>query len=131
VNLTGGEHIVKIISRVVVIFLLVSLIIGVGGCGGKATNEIKIGVIGPMQFEMGKQHWEGATLAADEINAAGGVKVGDVSYQIKLVQVDSNELVSPADAASAAERAITDDKVGFLVGTIRSEAALAVHPGQQ
>jgi branched-chain amino acid transport system substrate-binding protein len=126
VNSTGGEYIVKIISKIVVIFLLASLIIGVGGCGGKAANEIKIGVIGPMQFEMGKQHWEGATLAADEINAAGGVKVGNESYQIKLVQVDSNELVSPADAASAAERAITDDKVDFLVGTIRSEAALAV-----
>jgi len=96
------------------------------GCGEKAAKEIKIGVIGPMQFQMGKQHWMGATLAADEINAAGGIKVGNDTYQIKLVKVDSNELVSPSDAATAAEKAITVDKVDFLMGTIRSEAALAV-----
>lgn len=116
----------KIISKIAIIFILASLIIGVGGCGGQAANEIRIGVIGPMQFQMGQHHWMGATLAAEEINAAGGIKVGNESYQIKLVQVDSNELASPADAASAAERAITDDNVDVLVGTIRSEAALAV-----
>ena len=79
-----------------------------------------------MQFQMGEHHWMGATLAADEINAAGGVKVGNDTYKIKLVKVDSNELVSPSDAATAAEKAITVDKVDFLMGTIRSEAALAV-----
>jgi branched-chain amino acid transport system substrate-binding protein len=43
-----------------------------------------------------------------------------------LVEVDSNELVSVPDAASAAEEAITVDNVDVLMGTIRSEAALAV-----
>lgn len=89
-------------------------------------KELKIGVIGPMQFQMGEHHWLGATLAADEINAAGGVQVGDDPYDIVLVQVDSNELVSVTDAASAAEEAITVDNVDFLIGTIRSEAAVAV-----
>ncbi len=109
-----------------VVLLVACLIMTVAGCGGEEAKEIKIGVIGPMQFQMGEHHWMGATLAADEINAAGGVQVGDETYQIKLVQVDSNELVSPPDAASAAERAITVDNVDFLMGTIRSEAALAV-----
>src|SRR4030042_2993157 len=109
-----------------VVLLVACLIMTVVGCGGEEAKEIKIGVIGPMQFQMGEHHWMGATLAADEINAAGGVTVGDETYQIKLVQVDSNELVSPPDAASAAERALTVDKVDFLVGTIRSEGALAV-----
>jgi len=109
-----------------VVLLIACLIMTVAGCGGEEAKEIKIGVIGPMQFQMGEHHWMGATLAADEINAAGGITVGDETYQIKLVQVDSNELVSPPDAASAAERAITVDKVDFLMGTIRSEGALAV-----
>ena len=109
------------------IFLLVACLIStVVGCGGGAANEIRVGVIGPMQFQMGQHHWMGATLAAQEINAAGGVKVGNDTYRIKLVKVDSNELVSPSDAATAAEKAITVDKVDFLMGTIRSEAALAV-----
>lgn len=116
----------KLIKGLVVALLVAGLIAGVVGCGGGEAKEIRIGVIGPMQFQMGKHHWMGATLAADQINAAGGVKVGDDYYKIRLVQVDSNELVSPPDAASAAERAITVDKVDFLMGTIRSEGALAV-----
>ena len=34
-------------------------------------QEIKIGVIGPMQFVQGIGHWNGATMAAEEINAKG------------------------------------------------------------
>jgi branched-chain amino acid transport system substrate-binding protein len=116
----------KIVTSLVILLIIAGLIAGVVGCGGGAAKEIKVGVIGPMQFQMGKHHWMGATMAADEINAAGGVKVGNDTYKIKLVKVDSNELVSPSDAANAAEKAITVDKVDFLMGTIRSEAALAV-----
>jgi branched-chain amino acid transport system substrate-binding protein len=108
------------------LLLIASLIFTALGCAGEETKEIKVGVIGPMQFQMGEHHWMGATLAADEINDAGGIKVGDESYNIKLVKVDSNELVNPADAATAAEKAITVDDVDFLMGTIRSEGAIAV-----
>src|SRR4030042_3872842 len=109
----GGKE-MKWLIKGAVVLLPICLISTVVGCGGEEVKEIKIGVIGPMQFQMGEHHWMGATLAADEINEAGGVKVGDETYQIKLVQVDSNELVSPLDAATAAERAITVDKVDFL-----------------
>jgi branched-chain amino acid transport system substrate-binding protein len=108
------------------LLLVASLILTALGCAGEEAKEIRVGVIGPMQYPMGKHHWMGATLAADEINDAGGIMVGDESYKVKLVKVDSNELVSPPDAASAAEKAITVDKVDFLMGTIRSEGALAV-----
>lgn len=116
----------KWLSKGIAFLVVACLILGMIGCGGGEKKEIKVGVIGPMEFQMGKHHWMGATLAADEINKAGGIKVGDDDYKIKLVKVDSNELASPTDAASAAERAITVDKVDFLMGTIRSEAALAV-----
>ena len=116
----------KWLSKAIAFLVVACLILGMVGCGGGEKKEIKVGVIGPMEFQMGKHHWMGATLAADEINAAGGIKVGDDYHKIKLVKVDSNELASPTDAASAAERAITVDKVDFLMGTIRSEAALAV-----
>ena len=39
-------------------------------------QEIKIGVIGPMKFMQGIGNWNGATMAADEINAKGGIQVG-------------------------------------------------------
>jgi len=39
-----------------------------------AADEIKIGVIGPMKFVQGISHWNGAVMAADEINARGALK---------------------------------------------------------
>ncbi|MDM8000763.1 MAG: ABC transporter substrate-binding protein [Dehalococcoidia bacterium] len=116
----------KWLIKVAAVLVVLCLVAGMAGCGGGEKKEIRVGVIGPMEFQMGKHHWMGASLAADEINEAGGIKVGDDYYKIKLVKVDSNELVSPSDAASAAERAITVDKVDYLMGMIRSEAALAV-----
>ncbi|HAZ31975.1 MAG TPA: hypothetical protein DCY61_04705, partial [Dehalococcoidia bacterium] len=68
---------------------------------------IKIGVIGPMKFIQGEHHWAGAEMAAEEINAAGGVDVGGVMHRIELIKADSNEILSIIDAVSAMERIIT------------------------
>ena len=65
-------------------------------------------------------------MAADEINQAGGVSVGGVMRPIQLVKVDTNELVSTPDAASAMERAITVNKADFIIGAWNSEPVLAM-----
>ena len=89
-------------------------------------KTIKIGVIGPMQFVQGKGHWNGAVMAAEEINAKGGVKVGDKMMKIELVKADSNEFLNVTDATNAMERLMSRDKVDFVVGGFRSEAVLAM-----
>jgi branched-chain amino acid transport system substrate-binding protein len=89
-------------------------------------KTIKIGVIGPMQFVQGKGHWNGAVMAAEEINAKGGVKVGDKKMKIELVKADSNEFLNVTDATNAMELLMTRDKVDFVVGGFRSEAVLAM-----
>jgi branched-chain amino acid transport system substrate-binding protein len=89
-------------------------------------KTIKIGVIGPMQFVQGKGHWNGAVMAADEINAKGGVKVGDTKMKIELVKADSNEFLNITDATNAMERLMSRDRVDFVVGGFRSEAVLAM-----
>ena len=91
-----------------------------------AADAIKIGVIGPMQFTQGEGHWNGAQMAAEEINAKGGVQVGDKKLPIELVKVDSNEFMSLPDATNAAELAISRNKVNFLVGGFRTEAVLVM-----
>jgi branched-chain amino acid transport system substrate-binding protein len=94
---------------------------------GVATAQvIKIGVIGPMNFMQGKGHWNGATLAAEEINAQGGLQVGKTKMKIELVKADSNEFISMTDATNAMERLMTQDKVDFVVGGFRTEAVLAM-----
>jgi branched-chain amino acid transport system substrate-binding protein len=87
---------------------------------------IKIGVIGPMKFVQGIGHWNGAIMAAEEINAKGGLQVGNKKMKIELVQADSNEFINVTDATNAMERLMTKDKVDFVVGGFRSEAVLAM-----
>ncbi len=89
-------------------------------------DVIKIGVIGPMNFVQGKGHWNGATMAADEINAKGGVKVGNKQMKIELVKADSNEFLNVTDATNAMELLLTRHKVDFIVGGFRTEAVLAM-----
>jgi branched-chain amino acid transport system substrate-binding protein len=89
-------------------------------------RTIKIGVIGPMNFVQGKGHWNGAIMAAEEINAKGGVQVGKEKMKIELVKADSNEFLNLTDATNAMERLITSDKVDFIIGGFRTEAVLAM-----
>ncbi|NVM24163.1 MAG: ABC transporter substrate-binding protein, partial [Desulfobacterales bacterium] len=110
-----------------IILLVASLVVMAVGCE-EEEDVIKIGVIGPMTYVQGEHHWYGATLAAEEINDAGGITVGDESYEIKLVKRDSNEILSVTDATSAMERLITVDNVDFVVGGFRTESVLAMQP---
>ena len=90
-----------------------------------AAKKIKIGVIGPMKVLVGEHQWMGGQLAAEQINNAGGIQVGDKKRQIEVIKIDDNNLYSVSDAVSAIERAITVDKVDFLTGGGRSESNLA------
>jgi branched-chain amino acid transport system substrate-binding protein len=91
-----------------------------------AADVIKIGVIGPMNFTQGQGHWNGATMAAEEINAKGGVQVGQKKMKIELVKADSNEFINITDATNAMERLMTQSKVDFVVGGFRTEAVMAM-----
>jgi branched-chain amino acid transport system substrate-binding protein len=89
-------------------------------------EPIKIGVIGPMEFFQGRHHWYGALLAAEEINARDGIRVGRVRRQVELVKADSNELLSVPDAVAAMEHLITVQEVDFIVGGHEIIASLAM-----
>jgi branched-chain amino acid transport system substrate-binding protein len=91
-----------------------------------AADTIKIGVIGPMNFVQGKGHWNGATMAAEDINARGGIQVGKKKMNVELVKADSNEFLSMTDATNAMELLLTRHKVDFIVGGFRTEAVLAM-----
>ena len=112
--------------QAVVIVSLVSLFLLTVCFPAWGAKTIKIGVIGPMQFVQGKGHWNGAMMAAEEINAKGGVQVGNKKMEIELVKADSNEFLNVTDATNAMELLVTRDKVDFIVGGFRSEAVLAM-----
>lgn len=113
-------------SRFVLSVLVMAGLILTIGFPAWAADVIKVGVIGPMHFMQGKGHWDGATLAAEEINAKGGLQVGAKKMKLELVKADSNEFLSITDATSAMERLMTKDKVNFVVGGFRTEAVFAM-----
>ena len=112
----------KVLFLLFTCLLLVALVLPACGDGGAKEKTIKIGVIGPMEYVQGQHHWWGAEMARDEINAAGGVKMGDETYMIELIKADSNEILSTTDAAAAMEKLITVDGAQFVVGGFRTEA---------
>jgi branched-chain amino acid transport system substrate-binding protein len=73
------------------------------------------GFLGPL----GEFAQMGVRLAADEINAAGGV----LGRKIELVIEDS---VNPQTASAKAERLIERDRVAMIIGEISSASALAI-----
>jgi branched-chain amino acid transport system substrate-binding protein len=85
-------------------------------------GEIKIAVTGPMTNIQGEMMWWGAQMAAEEINAAGGVMVGEEAYSINLIQVETDEIMDPLGAVSAVENVIVSEDPDFLIGGFRTEA---------
>jgi len=87
-----------------------------------AESTIKIGVIGEDAAVAGTSITKAAQLAADEINAKGGIK----GHKVQIVTYDDHS--SAADAVRAFQRAVNQDKVDAVIGSYISEVALAIEP---
>jgi branched-chain amino acid transport system substrate-binding protein len=86
------------------------------------TGPIKVGVIGPFKLTPGRDIQEAATLAAEEVNAAGGV----LGRKLELIFAETEQ--SPEKGKTAVERLLFVDKVDVIIGEHRSEVAIAVQP---
>jgi branched-chain amino acid transport system substrate-binding protein len=92
-----------------------------------AQGTIKIGVIasltGPAS-NVGTNMWQSAQVAADKINADGGVTLKDgTKAQLKLIVGDDESTATGGN--KAATKLITDDKVDILVGGYSSAVTSA------
>src|SRR5437588_10822530 len=87
-----------------------------------AADPIKIGVIAEAQAIAGASIPQAAQLAADEINAKGGVD----GRQIQIVTYDNKS--SATDSVRAFQRAVSDDKVNAVIASYISEVVLALEP---
>jgi len=80
-----------------------------------------VGVLYPIKTMLGQQGVHGAELAAEMINAGGGLLNGQ---PMKLVVYDDN--YSPADAVAAARKLASEDKATVIVGATNTAVALGV-----
>jgi len=88
----------------------------------RAAEPIKIGVIAEAQSVAGASIPQAVQLAADEINAKGGVD----GRMIQVVTYDDKS--SAADAVRAFQRAVSEDKVQLVIASYISEVVLALMP---
>jgi branched-chain amino acid transport system substrate-binding protein len=98
----------------------------VAGLSGPAlaqnSDPIRIGVIAEIQSIAGASTPGGAQIAADEINAKGGVG----GRKIEIISYDNKS--SSADSVRAFQRAVSDDKVSAVIASYISEVVLALEP---
>ena len=91
-------------------------------------HVIRIGMTAPLTgatSESGIALQQGAELAAEEINANGGVNVSGTQHRIALLVEDSE--AKPEVGVSAAERLITKEKVHYLIGdAFHSSVTMAI-----
>jgi branched-chain amino acid transport system substrate-binding protein len=87
-----------------------------------AADPIKIGVIAEAQAIAGASIPQAARMAADEINAKGGVG----GRKIEIVTYDNHS--SSADSVRAFQRAVNEDKVNVVIASYISEVVLALEP---
>ena len=96
--------------------------LGLATSAQAAESTIKIGVIGEDAAVAGTSITKAAQLAADEINAKGGIK----GHKVQVITYDDHS--SAADAVRAFQRAVNQDKVDAVIGSYISEVALAIEP---
>jgi branched-chain amino acid transport system substrate-binding protein len=87
-------------------------------------GQIKIGHVAPLTggiAHLGKDNENGAKLAAKEINAAGGVKLGDQTFDIVIVGEDDK--ADPKEGTLAAQK-IVDSGAVAIVGHLNSGTSI-------
>jgi len=111
----------KLLSIGIVLTLVMSIVAGCGKSSASNT-EFFIGGIGPLTggaASYGQQVKNGAQLAVDEINTAGGINGAKISYDF---QDDEND----AEKALNAYNNLKDKGMQILMGTVTSTPCVAV-----
>ena len=110
-----SEALTKIQSILLTSIIVVALVTGgaalVFFSGEEQLKDtIKIGFIADLDGTIGRNAWQGAILAVDQINVEGGV----LGREFELISVDSDEETIPQDSvkiSSALTKLITVDNV--------------------
>jgi branched-chain amino acid transport system substrate-binding protein len=88
----------------------------------QSNEPIKFGVIAEATAVAGSSIPQAAQLAADEINAAGGVN----GRKIEIVSYDNHS--SAPESVRAFQRAVNEDHVNAVIASYISEVVLALEP---
>jgi len=99
-------------------------VLALAGLSGAAlaAEPIKIGVIAEAQSITGASIPQAAQIAADEINAKGGID----GRQVQIISYDNHSQAT--DSVRAFQRAVSEDHVNAVIASFISEVVLALEP---
>jgi branched-chain amino acid transport system substrate-binding protein len=105
------------------------LVVGVTWAVGASAevDTLKIGVVSALTgpgSEWGLAQDGAAKIVAMEVNAKGGLKVGNKTYKVEVISYDDQ--YKAALAVTDVTRLIEQDKVNFVVGPMGSASLIAV-----
>src|SRR5712671_7484502 len=112
-------------NRIVFVRIIFGTLTALLSAFAGAQDVIKIGVTQPLTGAFaasGNYVTQGARIAEDQINAAGGV----LGRKIQLIVEDNKS--NPTEAVATAEKLIGKDKVPVMMGAWSSTLTLAVMP---
>ncbi len=104
------------------VLLLVCATAGAANRDFSKISTVKMGVLAPVQMPVGHGIMNAAKMAAEEINASGGIQ----GKKIELVFGDTES--KPEKGVTAMKKLVLEDKVDVLVGEYNSGVALAIQP---
>ncbi|WP_196593839.1 ABC transporter substrate-binding protein [Pectinatus sottacetonis] len=112
----------KIFKSAIISMGIIFSILG-AGCGSSNSNAIKVG--GDLELtgnnaSYGTSAANGAQIAFDDINAAGGIN----GKKVKFIKADNKS--DPAEAANAITKLITSDGVSVVLGACTSSNTMAM-----
>ncbi|MFW9969552.1 MAG: ABC transporter substrate-binding protein [Candidatus Odinarchaeota archaeon] len=96
-----------------------------GVTGIPSNRWIKIGVLNDIGEIQGDHAYQGAWLAAYNINTAGGIDINGTTYYVAIIAEDTEEANPQLDVTkgvAAAQKIIHVDGAKFLLGGFRTEA---------
>ena len=114
-------------TKIQIVFLISIIIVAIGGSLAyvllseqAASETIKVGVLDDLGYPSGDDFWQGVVLAAEQLNAKGGI----LGKQVEIVGGDTDSVSSNWDPAlidSAITRLLTYDKVDFIIGVASNQ----------
>ena len=115
----------KLVAAVVIVIVVVATAVAVWQFMPTSDETIKIGLVAPLSIPVGQDMDRAAKMAAEEINAAGGIYVDDLgkSLEVEIIVADT-ENANP-DAALTEVTRVVDQGVDVLIGGFGSSATLS------
>ena len=119
------ETLVKITKTALAIACTTALL----GSVAYAQETLKIGALVTLSgagAAWGQGMKNAAELAADQVNAKGGLEVGGKKYKVEVVAYDDKYQAN--EGVTVANRLVFEDKVKYMIGPVGSAVVLAIQP---